>query len=272
MARGMNSPTLRLSLALLCVAPSLAPAESPAAVIISEDFETTAVGGIPKGFTKTGALAVAEDAAHSGKRALRIEPAVKGARVITLTGEPLAKLGGQFWGRLYFKVKLPTPLPVVPEGKSSAGIHTTLVSGKCTSPLFNDPLDLRMLGTSTDMTGSFKYLYNVQPRTGRKEFGVGTKAKSAYTDQWTLAEWSVDYATQSYQLFINGEEMKDVTLQKGAGKFEGVELPAVFETLSIGWNNYQPATGEGFTVWIDDLALGKKRLGPSGAAPATTRK
>jgi hypothetical protein len=254
--------TLRLSLALLSLAPALVFAEAPADVIISEDFEATAVGQIPNGFTKTGALAVAEDAAHSGRHALKIEPAVKGPRTITLKGEPLTKLGGQFWGRFYLKVKTPTPLPVVPEGRTSGAIHTTLVSARCTSPLFNDPLDLRMLGASTDMTGQFKWLYNVQPRGGRKEFGVGMKTKSAYSDQWTLAEWHVDNATQTYECFINGEEMKDLTLHKGAGKFEGVELPAIYETLSIGWNNYQPATGEGFTVWIDDLALGKKRLGP----------
>jgi hypothetical protein len=268
----MNFRAFDLSVALLCITSPLVLAQSSEDIIISEDFETTAVGGIPKGFAKSGALAVAEDAAHSGKRALKIEPALKGPRVITLTGEALTKLGGQFWGRLYFKVKTPTPLPVLPEGKTSASIHTTLVSGKCVSPLFNDPLDLRMLGTSTDMKGQFKWIYNVQPRTGRKEFGVLTKTKFSYTDQWTLAEWSVNNTTQSYQLFINGEEMKDLTQNKGAGQFEGVELPAVFESLSIGWNNYQPATGEGFTVWIDDIALSKKRVGTVSSPSATSEK
>jgi hypothetical protein len=140
-----------------------------------------------------------------------------------------------------------------------------MVSGKATSPLASDPIDVRLLGTSTDMTGAFKYLYNVQPKGGRKEFGPHSKMSNKYTDQWTLAEWSVDNATQSYQLFINGEEVPDVAVHNGEGKFEGSEIPAVFETLSFGWNNYQPATGEGFTVWIDDLALGKKRIGPTVA-------
>jgi hypothetical protein len=260
----MKTPFLPIALALLLLASARSFSQSePSELIVSEDFESTAVGQIPAGFTKTGAIAVAEDAAHSGKHALRMEPALKGGRFITLQGPKLAALGGQFWGRLYFKVKLPAPLPVVPEGKTSAIIHTTMVSGKAASPLANDPIDMRLLSTITDMTGAFKYIYNVQPLKGRKEFGVGGKGKFHYTDDWTLAEWYVDNATQTYQLFINGEEITDVALHKGAGQFEGVELPAAFDSLSFGWTNYQPASGEGFTTWIDDLALGKKRIGPT---------
>lgn len=237
-------------------------AESAPDTFIAEDFESTAAGAIPTGFTKTGAIAVADDAAHSGKHSLKIEPAVKGGRYISLPKEKVATFGGSFWGRLYFKVKQPAPLPVVPEGKTSSIIHTTLVAGKAVSPLANDPIELRMLGTITSMKGTFKYLYNVQPKGGRKEFGVTSKSSASYTDEWTLAEWFVDNATQTYQLFINGQEVSDVALHKGAGQYEGVEAPSVYESLSFGWTNYQAATGEGFTVWIDDLALGKKRLGP----------
>ena len=42
--------------------------------------------------------------------------------------------------------------------------------------------------------------------------------------------------------------------------------------FSVGWTNYQAATGEGFTVWLDDLAIGKKRLGPVAGATAAVRK
>jgi len=83
-------------------------------------------------------------------------------------------------------------------------------------------------------------------------FGVADKVGSLETGK--LANIIVtdgdplEIVTHVKRLFINGEEMKDLSLHKGAGQFEGVELPAVFETLSIGWNNYQPATGKGFTV------------------------
>ncbi len=253
------------SAALLALASSTAfiHAASPD-VIVSDDFESTAVGAIPAGFTKTGAIGVAEGVAHSGKHALKVEPAVKGGRFISLAPDKVAALGGEHWGRMYFKVKTPAPLPLVPEGKKSASIHTTLVAGKTTSPLANDPIEVRLAGFGLNGNGEFRYMYNVQPKQ-RKEFGVSSKTAHKFNDEWTLLEWHADHATQTYQFFLNGQEVTDIAVHKGAGKFEGAELPAAFQTLSIGWTNYQPATGEGFTVWIDDIAVGKKRLGPVAA-------
>lgn len=118
-----------------------------------------------------------------------------------------------------------------------------------------------MAGLSVNSTGSFKYLYNVQPKL-RKEFGVSAKTTQNLTDAWALVEWQVDHATQTYQFFINGEEVTDISFTKGTGKFEGAEIPAKFDTLTIGWTSYQAASDGGFTVWIDDIALGKLRLGP----------
>lgn len=257
--RPLSSPALALLLT-----SGLAFAESPKP-LLSEDFENVPVGQIPPGFTKAGSVAVAGDAAHSGKQSLRLDPAVKGPRTISKQGPGLTALGGAFWGRLYFKVKLPAPAPVIPEGKTSGIIHTTLVSGKATSPLFHDPIDVRLLGTVLNGSGAFSYLYNVQPKrdSGRKEFGTHSKNTFHYTDGWTLAEWHIDHATQSYHLYIDGEEIKEVAVDQGAGQFAGAEIPAVFDTLTFGWNNYQPASGEGYTVWIDDLALAKERLGPA---------
>ena len=233
-------------------------------VVVSDDFESTPVGAIPEGFTKMGAIAVAEGVAHSGTHALKIEPAVKGGRFISLAPEKVAELGGEHWGRLYYKVKTPAPLPLPQPGKKTAAIHTTLVAGKATSPLANDAIEVRLAGFSLDAMGDFRYLYNVQPKQ-RKEFGVRTKTAHRFNDDWTLLEWHADSATQTYQFFLNGEEVTDIAVHKGAGHFEGSEITAQFQTLSIGWTNYQPATGEGFTVWIDDIAVGKQRLGPTTA-------
>jgi hypothetical protein len=248
-------------LLLLPIAATFAADNSAAKLIINEDFESTPVGQIPKGFTKNGSVEVVEGNAHSGKHCLQLNPAVKGPRtLVKQAGPELTALGGQFWGRLYFKVKLPAPLPLVPEGKTTGSIHTTFVSGKASSPLFNDPIEIRMMGNSYNTAGTYAWLYNVQP-SKRKEFGVSTKTRAKYTDEWTLAEWSVDNTTQSYHFYINGTEVADIAVNKGAGKFEGAELPANYDSMSFGWLNYQPAAGEGFTVWIDDLALSKSRIG-----------
>ena len=118
--------------------------------------------------------------------------------------------------------------------------------------------------------GEYQYIYNVQPQK-RAEFGKGGGYKSKFTDEWTLAEWFVDHATQTYRLFINEKEVTDIAFTKGAGNFDGAEIPDVFESLSFGWNNYQNA-GKGFVAWIDDIALAKDRIGNRGVPVPKTKK
>jgi hypothetical protein len=249
---------MALSLAVSGCATGQAPAPG---VIVADDFESTAVGAIPAGFTRTGELGVEEGIAHSGKHALMIRPGVRGGRSIDLAPDKVAALGGAHWGRLYYKVKLPAPLP------AGRLIHATLVHGAAISPLAKDKIDVRLATLLYYPTGEFKYFYNVQPPNGRKEFGPQSATMQKFNDDWNLLEWHVDAATQTYEFFVNGKEVADISQHKGAGNYEGIEIPAAFQTLSIGFTNYQPATGDGFTVYIDDIALGKNRLGPvPGAA------
>jgi hypothetical protein len=234
------------------------PVVGEAGAILLEDFEATPVGKIPDGFTATGKVAVSDDFAHSGTKSLKMEAAKNGPRRITLTGDKVAALGGTFWGRLYFKVQVPFPLP---PPSNNPVIHSTLVSGSATSPEYNDRIEVRMLDSVMNQQGMYQYIYNVQPSGGRPEFGKGGAYTHAYTSDWTLAEWYVDSVTQTYRLFINGTEITDVTKNNGAGNFDGTELPEVFRSLSFGWNNYQ-AADPGFVAWIDDIALSKQRIGP----------
>ena len=53
-----------------------------------------------------------------------------------------------------------------------------------------------MLDTVMGPKGTHQFIYNVQPRSKRPEFGKGSKYDYKYPDQWTLAEWHVDFATQ----------------------------------------------------------------------------
>ena len=137
---------LSLALSVAHAADSKIPVADPpigtAKLLLEEDFEATPVGQIPKGFTKTGAVAVVDDVAHSGKKSLRMEAAINGARRITAKGGAIAALGGQHWGRLYFKVQLPAPAP---QGSGNFPvIHSTLVAGSAQSPLSNDPIEVRV--------------------------------------------------------------------------------------------------------------------------------
>ncbi len=258
-------PTTIVACTFFIAATAVDKTSPLAPLLLIENFEETQVGQVPQGFTKQGAVAVAEDAAHSGRRALRMEAAVNGARRITTQDKALLiALGGEHWGRLYFKVQLPTPTPTG-EGKFPV-IHSTLVSGSAQSPQFKDAIEVRVLDTVFGPNGTFQYIYNVQPRK-RPEFANGSKYDHRYTDDWTLAEWHIDFATQSYQLFINGSEIPGASMSKGPGVFEMAEIPEVFASLSFGWTNYQKAEPGGFVAWIDDVALSKERIGERGLPP-----
>jgi hypothetical protein len=267
----MSTTARGLLLALILGAPALAqdkpgkepkpPTDDPpvgkAPIILFEDFETTEAGKVPKGYTKQGEIAVVNDVAHSGRQSLRIEAATNGPRRITTKSDVLAQLGGTYWGRLYFKVQLPAP------ECASGVIHSTIVSVVGKSPLHADEIEYRPVDTILTTQGTFGYIYNVQPHTKRPEFGKGSASKFKYSDQWTLAEWYVDHATQTYRLFIDGAEVKDIAFMKGAKNFEGAEIPEKMDSITFGWWNYQ-AAGKGFVAWIDDIALSKDRLGVRG--------
>jgi hypothetical protein len=241
--------------------PTDDPPIGKAPILLMEDFETTEAGKVPRGYTKQGEVAVVNDVAHSGRQSLRIEAATNGPRRITTKSDVLAQLGGTYWGRLYFKVKLPAP-------ECSQGvIHSTIVSVVGKSPLHGDEIEYRPVDTILGTQGTFGYIYNVQPHTNRPEFGKGSASKFKYSDQWTLAEWYVDHATQTYRLFIDGAEVKDIAFMKGPKNYENAEIPAAMESITFGWWNYQQA-GKGFVAWIDDIALSKDRLGTRGIPQA----
>ncbi len=243
---------------LLSQEPSAAFSEPPMGtgnLLLNETFESTPMGKIPSQFTNNGPVSVVEGAGRRGGKCLKIDPLLKGPRMLKLVGDSVKSLGGEFWGRLYYKVLLPAPLP---EGK---GIHTTMVSATGVSPLVGDTLDVRFLGTSMNPSGTFSYMYNVQPPNKRKEFGKNTKATNTYSGEWVCAEWYVNADTQTYRFFIDGFEVTEISFTKGAGNFTNAELPSNYTSMSFGWLNYQPAQDPGYTVWIDDIALAKERIG-----------
>lgn len=246
--------------------PTDDPPPGKAPILLMEDFETTDTGKIPKGYTKQGSVGVDDTVAHSGRRSLRMDAAVNGPRRITTKSDALALLGGTHWGRLFFKVQLPAP-----ECKQGV-IHSTIVSAVGKSPLHNDEIEFRPVDTILGTQGTFGYIYNVQPHSKRPEFGKGSPSKFKFSDEWTLAEWYVDHATQTYRLWINLEEVKEIAFMKGPKNYENSEIPAVMESITFGWWNYQQAGPTGFVAWIDDIALSKERLGIRGIPPVKAKK
>jgi hypothetical protein len=220
---------------------------------ICEDFEASEVGQLPPDWSKNGNVGVATDESHAGVRSLKVEAAASGARRMTLTGTRVAALGGTHWGRVFYKVDQPAPRP------ASGVIHSTIVAGSADSPV-SGTIEVRVVDTVEDAQGNHQYLYNVQPNE-RGEFGRGSSYDYQYDGEWHCAEWFVEHATQSYRFYIDGDEIESIAVANGAGNFDQAEIPAVFDSLSVGWNNYQSAPDGGFVAWLDDLAIGPSRFG-----------
>jgi hypothetical protein len=220
-----------------------------ATYLLCEDFESTAVGSAPMGWTAHGKASVAEDQAGHGKHSLKVSPADNGERRIY---HPTTMLGAQHWGRVYYRVMLPTP---------DAFVHSTMVTFFGKGPTVGDA-EFRVVDTVKDAkTGGFangkhQFLYNVQPQGA--EFGNGSPYDYTFEDKWHCAEWHVNAAEQSYQFFYDGKEV--ISFTKGAGVYKDSELPDGFAEVRLGWNNYQSAP-PGFTAWLDDFALDDERVG-----------
>jgi hypothetical protein len=217
--------------------------------LLCEDFESAAVGAVPAGWTAHGKAAVGEDQANRGKHSLKITPAENGERRIY---HSTAMVGAEHWGRVYYRVQLPTP---------DAFVHSTLVTFYGKGPTVGDA-EFRFVDTVKDQkTGGFangkhQFLYNVQPNGA--EFGMGTNYDYTFEDKWHCAEWHVKAADQSYTFYFEGKDVLHFT--HGAGVYKDSELPTTFAEVRLGWNNYQSAP-PGFTAWLDDFAIDDVRVG-----------
>jgi hypothetical protein len=221
--------------------------------LLCEDFESTAVGAIPTGWTKSGNPAVADDQAARGQRSLKLPGGDKGAGRILRSA---TAFGGAHYGRVFYRVSVPAPVP------QSGVIHSTLVAFGGTSPTGGGDTEWRTLDTVEDSNGMHQFIYNVQPSGA--EFGKGSPYNWKYDGMWHCGEWYIDAATQTYRFYIDGSEVTQITISNGAGNFgtgdNRSEIPNSFTELRVGWVNYQSA-GAGFTAWIDEVAIASSRIG-----------
>jgi len=218
--------------------------------LVCEDFEATAVGGVPTGWTKHGDATVQADQAARGSHALKIGAAASGERRIYADA---AKLGSGHWGRVFYKVQVPAAKP--PSGNV---IHSTLVAFQGNGPK-NGNSEYRVVDTVEDSNGKHQFLWNVQP-SSVGEFGKGSSYDWTYDGNWHCAEWHVDGPTQSYHFYVDGKEVTQIALDNGAGNYSGTDIPSAFSQAHIGWNNYQSAS-PGFVAWMDEIAMDATRIG-----------
>ena len=82
-------------------------------------------------------------------------------------------------------------------------------------------------------------------------------------DTWQCFEWTLDRTDNRVAVWIDGVANADLTASTSehGGNDVPFVLPAV-DTVKIGWQLYQSGTTPGaFDLWIDDVALGTRRLG-----------
>jgi hypothetical protein len=218
---------------------------TPGRYLICENFETTAEGAIPTGWTKHGNATVAADQAARGTHALKIAAADNGERRIYTDG---AKLGSGHWGRIFYKVQIPVP---------TVFVHSTMVALYGMGPV-NGNEEVRVVDTVKDANQKHQFLYNVQPSGA--EFAKGSPYNWTFDGNWHCAEWHIDAPTQSYTFYYDGTEVTSITINNGPGNYNGSDIPSAFTDLRIGWNNYQSAP-PGFVAWIDEVALDANRIG-----------
>lgn len=224
---------------------------------LCEDFEGTDVGEVPDGWMERGDVDVTDDPAYESARALRVGAAATGSRRISHSLSALGEVSGTHWGRVRYRVK-PQPKP---EGQV---VHATFVALRGTSPLHDDMIEVRVVDTVANATGNHQFLFNVEPDGERGEFGYGSSYDWKLDGNWHCAEWRVEYATQTYQFFIEGDEVDDIARHNGAGNFGGSELPERYDSVSVGINNYQNAAfggSPGYEMWLDDFAIDDERIG-----------
>jgi hypothetical protein len=219
--------------------------------LICEDFESTDVGDVPEGWTRHGDLAgVSDDAAKAGKHALKLRPTNNSERRIYHSA---VLLGSAHWGRIHYKVLTPVP---------DAFVHSTLVSFTGDAPT-RGPSEFRTVDTvkqavdTRDVGSKHQYLYNVQV-TGSSEFAREGPYDQEFENVWHCVEYHIDASTQSFALYVDGEE--ELSFENGAGEYDRSEIPDEFDQLRVGWVNYQSAP-PGFTAWIDEIAFDDERIG-----------
>ncbi|MCY1009369.1 hypothetical protein OV079_28150 [Nannocystis pusilla] len=199
--------------------PKLGPCP-PGKYLLCESFDDTEVGAIPPGWVRHGdPIGVADDAAVSGAHSLKMGPIPVWERRIY---HDAAALGSGHWGRIRYKVALPVP---------DAFVHSTLVALYGKGPTTGDQ-EVRVVDTvkedvdgwNDDGNGNhFQYLYNVQPNG--PEFGKGSDYDWKFDDEWHCAEWHIDGPTQSYDFYIDGAIVEQISIANGPGNTRARRSP-----------------------------------------------
>lgn len=221
---------------------------------ICEDFESSAVGNTPTGWTVLNGYGatppttvVASDSAHSGSHSIKTSSAVDGASRVQKSLSAIGTTAGTHWGRIFYRVQSPAPQ------LSSQGPHATFVAleGNLRAG------ELRVVDTQQNTSGKIQLLAN----TPDDQCCTGTDfTYTVWDGAWHCAEWYVNSTEQSYRFFLDGKEVTDLAFDYGPGTTKA-NMPAAFTTVGVGAIFYTPTLPSPLVTWFDDLAIDDNQIG-----------
>jgi hypothetical protein len=137
-------------------------------------------------------------------------------------------------------------------------------------------------GRAADGTHDAYYRYGGQQQGGagimanyETNMGVSTdcyshSATRMPTQSWACVEWRFAVATNEMQMWLNGTELNDLHVidrptSAGSGCLgNGVNgewlAPPAFQTLHLGWEQYQQHSND-TNLWVDDVVISTERVG-----------
>jgi hypothetical protein len=212
---------------------------------LCEDFESGTVGMIPTGWTALqgyapmrGGTVLANDAAHSGKMALKSDGMNTGLDRVQRALASLGPTATKHWGRLFYKVGTPLPKP------NTGVIHITMAALEGTT-------ENRVVDTVVAMNGTHQWLFNIPDDS----CCAGSPYNWTFEDTWHCAEWNIDVATSSFRFFSDGQEVTQLAF---TGK-TGARM-SQYKSIGLGTIYYQMPPAP-IVMWFDDLVIDDNRVG-----------
>ena len=250
-------------------AGSTGTGSADACALFCDDFESYAVGA-PPGARWTanqngGAVAVDTTHVHSGAKAVKLSAnAATGYRsvMLTLADKSLLPVAGNVvYGRMMFWL----------DSAPATSVHWTFIDGTGLVPGQSYHAVYRYGGQLPIAAGSQLMAnydtpdsYQTPPVGPSSDCWLHANQEVVPVATWTCAEWAFDTDHDTMHFWQNGAELTDLAM---TGTGQGcVNQPATFpwlaptvEQIDLGWESYQADSAR--TIWIDDVALGTKRLG-----------
>ena len=213
---------------------------------LCEDFETGTVGGLPTGWTALDGyggdaakgVGLANDQFRSGSMSLKSDSMTPGEERIQKNLASLGATASKHWGRIFYKVQSPAPLPA-----SGAVIHVTLTALEGTT-------ENRVVDTVEASDGTHQFLFNLPDDS----CCTGSAYSWSFDAAWHCAEWYVDVASESYRFFTDGSEVTSLAFTGNANA-----KMSSYTAIAVGAEFYQTPPAP-FVIWFDDLAIDDNQI------------